>query len=151
MLAVARAVALTLPASVCAVLLIRAAAAGILHPEPQFAPFAPAIEIMDTVFGVLAATFVFARIVRASSRPLRTWRRVAAWTLGVSFIPDLLLGAGHWLGGAWPEAIVLMLMHVAGLGALRDLVTRNGKRVQARTGPGRSGARPECLALPHQF
>lgn len=110
---IAKAVALTLPASVCIVLLIRVAAVRILHPGPAFAPLTPGPEILDTAFGVGAAAFVFTRISQTSSQPLRTWRLVAVWALGISFIPDLLLAATHGFGGAWPEAIALMLMHVA--------------------------------------
>jgi hypothetical protein len=31
----------------------------------------------------------------------------------VSFVPDIALAVLHWFGGGWPEALALMVMHVA--------------------------------------
>jgi hypothetical protein len=66
---------------------------------------------MDTILGALAAIFVFLKIA-SYSNPARTYRRVAAVALVVSFVPDVLLAESHAMGGGWPEAYALMIMHV---------------------------------------
>jgi hypothetical protein len=103
--------ALTIFASVLAVMAVRAAAVRILHPNPTFMPLAVEPPIIDTVLGALAAIFVFLKIA-SYPNPARTYRRVAAVALVVSFVPDVLLAESHDMGGGWPEAYALMIMHV---------------------------------------
>jgi hypothetical protein len=43
---------------------------------------------------------------------VRSYRRVAGAALVLSFIPDVLLATSHDMGGGWPEAFFLMIMHV---------------------------------------
>jgi len=103
--------ALTIAVSVMAVLVVRAAAVRILHVSPTFEPLAFGPPIFDTVICVIVAIFVFLKI---SSYPncVRLWRYVATATLILSFIPDVLLAISRNMGGGWPEAYALMIMHV---------------------------------------
>jgi hypothetical protein len=43
---------------------------------------------------------------------VRSYRRVAKAVLILSFAPDVLLARSHGMGGGWPEAVFLMIMHV---------------------------------------
>ena len=103
--------ALTIAVSVIAVLAVRAAAVRILHPRPTFVPLAFGPPIIDTIFCVVVAIFVFLKI---SSYPncVRLWRHVATAALFLSFIPDVLLAISRSMGGGWPEACALMSMHI---------------------------------------
>lgn len=103
--------ALTIVVSVIAVLVVRAAAVRILHPSPKFAPLAFGPPIIDTIFCVIVAIFVFLKV---SSYPngVRLWRYVATAVLVLSFIPDVLLATSHEMGGGWPEIRALMMMHI---------------------------------------
>jgi hypothetical protein len=103
--------ALTIFVSVLAVMAVRAAAVRILHPNPGYMPLTVVPPIMDTILGALAAIFVFIMIA-SHPNPARTYRRVAAVALVVSFAPDVLLAKSHEMGGGWPEAYALMIMHV---------------------------------------
>ncbi len=103
--------ALTAAVSVIAVLGVRAVAIRILHPSPTFQPLGFSPPFFDTIICVIVALFVFLAV---SSYPngVRLWRYVASAVLIVSFIPDILLAASHAMGGGWPEACALMIMHV---------------------------------------
>lgn len=103
--------ALVIAISVIAVLAIRAAALRILHPSPTFLPLAFEPPIIDTVICVIVAIFVFLKI---SSYPngVRLWRYVATAVLVLSFIPDVLVATSRSMGGGWPEACALMIMHI---------------------------------------
>jgi uncharacterized membrane protein YhaH (DUF805 family) len=103
--------ALTIAVSVAVVLGVRAAAVRILHPSPTFVPLALGPPIIDTIFCVVVAIFVFLKI---SSYPncVRLWRYVATVVLVLSFIPDVLLAISRNMGGGWPEACALMMMHI---------------------------------------
>src|SRR5580700_10007662 len=103
--------ALTIFVSVLAVMAVRAAAVHILHPNPAYLPLTIEPPILDTILGALAAIFVFIKI-GSYPNPARTYRRVAAVALTVSFVPDVLLAESHDMGGGWPEAYALMIMHV---------------------------------------
>jgi hypothetical protein len=104
---------LTVLASVTSVLVIRALAVAILHPGADFAPLQVFPPIFDTVIGASGAVFVFRQICEYSSEPIRTYRRVAAGVLLVSFVPDIAFAVKHVLGANWPEASALMSMHLA--------------------------------------
>lgn len=105
--------ALTILASVVVVLIIRAIAVGILNPSPRFEPLGVFPPIFDTVVATTIAVVVFVKVAESSSRPLRTWRRIAAVVLVVSFWPDVALARAHAFSSGWPEASALMGMHVA--------------------------------------
>jgi hypothetical protein len=96
-----------------AVMVIRVAGIAIVRPDPRFFPLTPAMPAFDTIVLASAAVLVFARFCRDNAHPIADYRRLARWILVVSFIPDVLLALTHGFGGGWPEAFVLMSMHVA--------------------------------------
>ena len=104
---------LALGASVAAVLLIRGVAVALLRPSADFLPLSIATPVVDTVVAVCLAAFVFLATARYSLDPVREYRSLAVKVLVLSFVPDLALAIFHWLGGGWPEATALMVMHVA--------------------------------------
>jgi hypothetical protein len=83
----------------------------LLHPNPAFLPLTVDPPIIDTFLCTVVAIFVFIKVMFGPN-PVRTWRRVAAVVLILSFIPDVLLATSHDMGGGWPEAGALMSMHV---------------------------------------
>ena len=102
---------LTMAASVIAVLAVREVAIYVVHPKPSFAPLTLTPPILDSCLGCLGAIFVFVSMVFYKDS-VRRYRRVAAVVLLVSFIPDVGLATSHEMGGGWPEASFLMIMHV---------------------------------------
>jgi len=102
--------ALTIAVSVIAVLAVRAAAVRILRPSPTFIPLAFGPPIIDTIVCVIMAIFVFLKI---ASYPncVRLWRYLATAVLVLSFLPDVLLAISGSMGGGWPEACALIIMH----------------------------------------
>jgi hypothetical protein len=100
--------------SVVAVFLVRIVAVGILRPDPHFAPLTAADpSTFDSVFFSACAVFAFFCTCRYSLEPTREYRSLAWKVLLVSFVPDIAVAMWHWLGGGWPEALALMVMHVA--------------------------------------
>jgi len=109
---VLRAAALTISAAVVAVLAVREVAVRVLHPDPAFTPLSLGSPIVATVVCTVMAIYVFVGLV-SYPNPVRTWRRVSAIVLILSFAPCLLVAISHIMGGGWPEAYALMTMHVA--------------------------------------
>ena len=105
------AAALTIAVAVVAVLAVREVAVRVLHPDPTFTPLSLGSPIVATVVCTAMAVYVFVGMV-SYPNPIRTWRRVAAIALILSFVPNLLLAISHTMGGGWPEACALMTMHV---------------------------------------
>lgn len=103
---------LTIACSVAIVLTVREVAIRVVHPVSRFLPLTPGPEIIDTTLGCVGAIFVFAMMVD-SPDAVRRYHWVAVGVLVLSFIPDVLLATSHEMGGGWPEAVFLMIMHVA--------------------------------------
>jgi hypothetical protein len=103
--------ALTIAAAVVAVLAVREVAIRVLHPNPAFTPLSLGSPIVATIVCTAMAIYVFVGMV-SYPNPARTWRRVSAIVLILSFIPCVLLAISHIMGGGWPEACALMTMHV---------------------------------------
>jgi hypothetical protein len=104
---------LTIALSVAAVLLIRTLAVAILRPDAKFPPLTIEAPTFDTVFFGGCAVFAFFSMGRYSLDPVREYRSLAWKALLVSFLPDVAVAMGHWLGAGWPEALALMAMHIA--------------------------------------
>ena len=104
---------LTVIASVVTVLFIRIIAVAILKPDPKFEPLTVGPPTFDTVVAATCAVLVFLATARYSLEPVRDYRALAAKVLVVSFVPDIALAVLHGFGGGWPEALALMVMHVA--------------------------------------
>ncbi len=104
------AAALTIAAAVVAVLAVREVAVRVLHPNPAFTPLSIGSPMVATTVCTAMAVYVF---VGMASYPnaVRTWRRVSAIVLFLSFAPCVLLAISHIMSGGWPEACALMAMH----------------------------------------
>jgi cytochrome bd-type quinol oxidase subunit 2 len=114
------AVATVLAGAVNAALVAGATAAGV--GEGFRAVSYPPVLFL-TVVGVVGATLVYALLLRRSRAPRRTFVRVAAAVLVLSFLPDLALLAldpAATVGGV----VVLMLMHVVVAAASVGVLTR---------------------------
>jgi hypothetical protein len=105
------AAALTIAAAVAAVLAVREAAVRVLHPDPAFTPLASDSPIVATIGFTAVAIYVFVGMA-SYPNPVRTWRRVAALALVLSFVPNVWLASSHIMGGDWPKACALMTMHI---------------------------------------
>jgi hypothetical protein len=89
-------------------LLVAANAIGV---APGFRPLAVPPVAFLSVAGVVGATVVYWFLRRRSSKPARTFRRVAGGVLVVSFLPDvalLFVDEAATVAGV----VVLMAMHV---------------------------------------
>lgn len=78
---------------------------------PGFEPIAYPPVIFLTALSAIAATFVFAVVVRMTFRPAWWFTRLAAGVLVLSFVPDLILLQAQ-PGATIPGVLWLMLMHV---------------------------------------
>ena len=105
------AAALTIAAAVVAVLAVRDVAVRVLHPDPAFTPLSLGSPIVAAIGCTVVAIYVFVGMV-SYPNAVRTWRRVSAVVLILSFVPCVLLAISHIMGGGWPEACALMTMHV---------------------------------------
>src|SRR5690242_12801476 len=105
------AAAVTIAVAVVAVLAVRALAVWVLHPDPGFTPLSLGSPVIGTIACTGMAIYVFVGMM-SYPNPIRTWRRVSAVVLILSFLPCVLLATSHLMGGGWPEACALMTMHV---------------------------------------
>ena len=105
------AAALTIAATVAAVLAVRGVAVRILHPDPAFTPLSLGSPIIATVVCTTMAIYIFVGMA-SYPNPVRTWRRISTVVLILSFAPCVFLAISHVMGGSWPEAFALMMMHV---------------------------------------
>ena len=103
---------MTVAAAVVAVLAVREVAVRVIHPDPAFTPLTPGSPIVATMGCTAMAIYVFVGMV-SYPNPVRTWRRLAAVVLILSFVPNVVLAISHIMGEGWPEACALMTMHVA--------------------------------------
>jgi uncharacterized membrane protein len=102
---------LTVVAAVAAVLAVREVAVRMLHPNPAFMPLDLGSPIVATTICSMMAIYVFFGMA-SYPNSVRTWRRISAVVLILSFAPCLLMAISHFIGGGWPEAFALMTMHV---------------------------------------
>src|SRR5262249_34467720 len=103
----------TLLASVLAVLAVRVVAVLLVEPAPQFAPLGWLAPTFDTTILVSFGILVFGAISSTATNPIRTFRRVALGVLILSLFPALATVNSRQWGGNWPNAIALILMHIA--------------------------------------
>ena len=102
---------LTIAAAVVSVLAVREVAVRVLHPDPAFTPLSLGSPVVATIGCTLVAIYVFVGMV-SFPNGVRTWRRVSAVVLILSFAPCVLIAVSHIMGGGWLEAWALMTMHV---------------------------------------
>lgn len=88
-----------------------------------FEPIAYTPVVFLTVLSGIAATVVFGLVRRLSRDPARTYRRIAAGVLVVSFVPDLILLQAE-PAATVPGVLVLLVMHVLAAVVLVGVLTR---------------------------
>ena len=103
---------LTVLTSIIGVLIVRTAAVGILHPEPQPMSLGWGAPIGFTLILVSGAVGVFALIARFAKNPIRTYQIIALVVLLLSLLPDIAYAGSSITGASWPVAISLMTMHI---------------------------------------
>jgi hypothetical protein len=132
---------LTVLASIGAVLLVRALAIAVVHPEPTFLPLTLTAAILDTIVLVSLAVFVFRLIVSGRNLPgpllalagarfltadrVTAFRLVAFRALLVSFVPDAFVAASS--SGYWRYGAALAAMHIAAWGACVSMLLKLAK------------------------
>jgi hypothetical protein len=104
---------LTVALSAGAVALIRAVGVAVVHPAAEFAPLTLQISTFDATFFGACAVFAFYSQCRYGLEPIPEYRSLAWKVLLASFIPDIILAFAHLNQSGWPEAVVLMTMHIA--------------------------------------
>jgi len=83
--------ALTIAAAVVAVLAVRELAVRVLHPDPAFTPLSLGSSVVGTIGCTMMAIYVFVGMM-SYTNPVRTWRRVSAVVLILSFLPLRIIG-----------------------------------------------------------
>jgi len=126
------AVALTIAAAVVAVLAVREVAVRVLHPDPAFTPLDLGSPIVGTIGCTIMAVYVFVGFV-SYPNPVRTWRRVAAVVLSLSFVPCVLLAISHIMGGLMTMHVVVWAICVTLLPSLA--ITKHPRKTQAPDRP----------------
>ena len=122
-----------------AVLAVRMLAVQVLHPDPAFTPLSLGSPVIATIACAMMAIYVFVGIM-SYPNPVRTWRRISAVVLVLSFLPCVLLAISHIMGARWPEACVLRMMHVAVWAICATLlpslaITKQPREPQTTNGP----------------
>jgi hypothetical protein len=104
---------LTVLASIAGVLIVRVLAVAILHPDPTPMSLGWVLPTVFTLILVTGAVLVFAVVARFAKNPIRTYQIIALVFLLISFLPDIGFAKSSMPGANWPNAIALMVMHVA--------------------------------------
>lgn len=116
---------LTVVAAVIAVLVVRVIGVAIVHPSPSFVALTWLPPISLCAFLVICAVLVFALVGRFSKRPYRVYLVISLVVLVLSFIPDAAEPLYSLVPGTtWPNAVVLMVMHVAAWAVTVSLLFR---------------------------
>jgi hypothetical protein len=121
---------LTVLASMAAVLLVRAIAVSVMHPDPTFLPLTLMPAIVDTAVFVSLAVLVCGWVLAGRSMPapvlaltgarfftldrISAFRLVAFKALLISFLPDIGIAVAQ--PRNWQYALALAAMHVAAWG-----------------------------------
>jgi hypothetical protein len=116
---------LTVIAATIGVLIIRTIGIAIVHPSPAFPHLAWLPPRVFTAFLVICAVLVFALVARFSKRPYRTYFDISVVALVVSFVPDAAEPVFALVPGAnWPNAVLLMVLHVVAWGITVSMLFR---------------------------
>ncbi|MFC7204574.1 DUF6069 family protein [Haloferax namakaokahaiae] len=117
------AVAIALSVVANALVLAVVLASGAVQP---FAPLSYPPVVLFSALGALGAVLVYAILSSRVENPDRTFTRVAAAVLVVSFVPDIGLLFGDPLATV-PGVVVLMVMHAIVAGICVGTLTRVGR------------------------
>ncbi|MFN3285111.1 MAG: hypothetical protein ACK45F_02400 [bacterium] len=93
--------------------LLRSALWGLLAVPETFLPFTRPAVLLWTTVGVTGAAVAFVLVARWSREPVRSYRRLAALALLLSWVPNALLpGSPRFPEATWQLAAGLALLHV---------------------------------------
>jgi hypothetical protein len=116
---------LTVVAATVGVLIVRFIGVAIVRPSPAFPHLAWLPPMVFTVFLVICAVLVFALVARFAKRPYRTYFVISIVVLVLSFIPDAAEPIHNSVPGAsWPNAVLLMILHVVAWGITVGMLFR---------------------------
>jgi len=115
---------LTVLASILGVLIVRVIAVAILQPSPQPPSLGWVMPVIFTLVLVTGAVLVFALVARFAKKPIRTYQIIAFIVLLLSFLPDIGFAQASMPGANWPNALALMVMHVAAWAITVVMLTR---------------------------
>jgi hypothetical protein len=135
---------LTVLLSITAVLVLRAIALILIHPEPSFLPLTLLPPVLDTTVLVTFAVLVFHRVLSGRRLPgalmaladkhffivdpVSAFRFLAFRALLVSFLPDIGIAISR--PRYWRYAVVLAAMHIAAWGVCVAVLTNLTKARQ---------------------
>lgn len=114
----------TVIAALVAVLLVRTLFVTLVSSTGAMIQFTLGPQIVFTTVLVTGAVLVFALVARYAKQPLRFYQRLALGALVLSFVPDVLLVTSGMPGATWPNAILLMILHVVAWAVTVGLLTR---------------------------
>jgi len=115
---------LTVLASILGVLIVRLVAVAILQPNPTPISLGWRMPIVFTFVLCAGAVLVFALVARFAKNPIRTYQIIAFIVLVLSFFPDVGFANSPMPGANWPNAIALMIMHVAAWAITVSMLSR---------------------------
>jgi Family of unknown function (DUF6069) len=115
----------TVVAATVGVLIVRLVGVAIVRPDPAFPHLAWLPPTVFTVFLVIGAVLVFALVARLSKQPYRTYFVISLIVLVLSFMPDAAEPIWALVPGAnWPNAVLLMVLHVVAWGITVGMLFR---------------------------
>ena len=116
---------LTVITAVVGVLIVSVIGVALVRPSPAFPHLAWLPPIVFTAFLVICAVLVFALVARFSKRPYRIYFVISVVVLVLSFVPDAAEPIYALVPGAnWPNAILLMILHVVAWGITVSMLFR---------------------------
>jgi membrane-associated HD superfamily phosphohydrolase len=116
---------LTIIAATFGVLIVRLIGVAIVRPSPAFPHLAWLPPTVFTILLVICAVLVFTLVARFTKRPYRTYFVISVVVLVLSFIPDAAEPIYALVPGAnWPNAILLMVLHVLAWGITVSMLFR---------------------------
>lgn len=107
---------------------VRTIAVALFAISPQFAPLTRPPVLFWTFVGVTGAVIAFAVVGRYAARPIRTFTRIAAAVLVLSWLPNLWMLAARPFPGTTVQSVgTLMFMHVVAAALSVGLLTTLGR------------------------
>jgi Family of unknown function (DUF6069) len=97
------------------------------HVPDTFMTLSAGPVIAWSVFGTIGAGITYMLTRKFAGNPNKTFIRISAVVLILSFIPDVLIhgkDSGPFMGATWSAVFLLMLMHVAAAGILVYTLTK---------------------------
>lgn len=128
----------TVAATVANVVVLYGALAAFDIPD-AFEPLQVGRVVFLTLLGGLFAVLAYALVQRRSGQPARTFVKVAAVALVVSWVPDVLLLVSEQPGATTTGVTVLMVMHAVAAALIVGALTRGALPGSQSTHQGAGG------------